>query len=264
MAVLEILIFLVIGFISGFLAGLLGIGGGIIIVPGLLATFYLFHEFIEKSMEFSVATSLACICLAAAYASWLHHRRDAVVWSMVRMVSFGIFFGVIFGVIATHYLPNKLLVKFFGVFAAGMGIYYLFQKEHHQLKTSYNLSQYRFYLGIFIGMLSNLLGIGGGVMAFPLYLHCGLNITQSIGTSSLTTFVTAFLGTIGYMMIGWNSTDLQWTVGYVYLPAFLSITFGIIIMTPIGVRYAHQLSSFHLKKVFGGVLLAIAAWMIFF
>lgn len=264
MEVIQILFFIVLGCLAGSLAGLLGIGGGIIIVPGILGTLMLFQGHIDKVMEYAVATSLACITVAAAISSWLHHRKEAVVWSMVRMVSLGILLGVILGVSIAHYLPNEILIKFFGVFALGMGIYFLVQKKDTEMKTSYNLSQYRFYFGILIGFISNILGIGGGVIGFPLYLHCGLGVTRAVGTSSFTTFITALLGTILYALIGLHSSDLSLSIGYIYLPAFASIVFGMVLLTPVGVRYAHKLPSFYLKKIFGGVLICIAAWMLFY
>ena len=220
---LHIIIYLILGLSSGILAGLLGIGGGIILVPSLYFLFkYLDMSFIHP-MHQSIGTSIAIILIASLASMYLYQKRNAIFWPIFKDLTPSLIVGSIVGVIINNILPGKIVGIVFAVFAFLFGLYFLFIKKIHQ--NTKPPKKYQLYLGgLIIGVLATLLGIGGGVIAIPFFImlfrcpnYC------LIGNASVATFITSAVGTIGYIISGFNIARHIHSIGNIYIPAFLFI-----------------------------------------
>lgn len=257
--------YFVIGAFAGMLSGLLGVGGGIVIVPALFAIF-LHHQAVPQAMvmQMAIGTSLAVMIVTLGSGLYMHNKRHAVMWPLVRKVLPALIVGTVVGAIVAHFLPSHFLSTFFGVFLAAIGVRLLFVKQVNK-KVNKPLSEV-FILGFaaIIGGLSSLLGIGGGTLLVPFFLHCRLDVREAMGTSTACGVTIAFVATISFMVTGWFSvTHLPFSTGYIYWPAFLGIAAASILFTPLGVAIAHKLPKSILQRVFAIFLVIMACDMIF-
>lgn len=252
---------LVLGCISGFLAGLLGIGGGMLLVPALtyLATAQGFPA--GYVVKMAVATSLATILFTSLASVRAHHKRGAVRWDVVKLLAPGIVAGSLLGAQIARLLSTKTLALVFAVFVTYSAVQLFIDKKP---KPSRQLPQGAgmFGAGTVIGTLSSLVGAGGGFISVPFMAWCNIAIHSAVATSSALGFPIALAGTIGYLLAGWN---LQGTpggsFGYLYLPALLLIAVTSVIFAPLGARAAHTLNVRQLKRAFAGLLFVLAAYM---
>lgn len=257
-----ILTYLTVGAIAGILAGLLGIGGGLIIVPMLIFCFErqeLSHEVI---MHLALGTSMASIIFTSVSSFLAHHKRGAVHWAAVRRIVPGILAGTFLGSCVAARLSTNFLKGFFVIFLYYVAIQMLMgsrPKAGRELPGMIGMSA----VGGGIGLLSSLVGIGGGTISVPFMLWCNLGLHQAIGTSAAIGFPIAVSGALGYVANGISAAGLpRFSIGYVYLPALAGIVMASVITAPVGVRLAHSLPVKKLKFVFAILLLVVATKML--
>lgn len=253
---IVLLFYLALGLVGGILAGLLGIGGGIVIVPAL---YYLFvwQGFPDTHiMQLAVATSLATIIFTAIASARAHHQRGAVRWPVVMTLVPGIIAGAIIGGLIARWVSSDGLRVIFGFFEIAVALQIGFGARpaaHRNLPGGVGMNA----VGGVIGSLSALLGIGGGTLTVPFLLWCNVTIHQAVATAAACGLPIAVAGTLTMIAAGWNQSDLPaYSLGYVYWPAALAVVLASFLAAPLGARLAHALPVQTLKRVFA-VLLAI-------
>lgn len=253
---------LVMGAIAGFLAGLLGIGGGMIMVPfmTMILTAKGFHE--DVVVKMAVATSLATICFTSLSSVRAHHQRGAVLWPVVRLLSPGIVLGSLIGAQLAVAMPTQMLSLFFALFVAYSATQMLLDKKP---KPSRTLPGKLAMLGMghVIGLISSLVGAGGAFVSVPFMTWCNVKIHQAVATSAALGFPIALAGTLGYVWAGWSLPAMpEGAVGYLYLPGLLIIAMASMSTAPLGARTAHRMDIRPLKRAFAFVLYALAIYFL--
>ncbi len=257
-----ILGYLALGAVAGFVAGLLGVGGGAIMVP-VLALLFAAQGFPEAHlMHLALGTSMAAIVFTSVSSLRAHHAHAAVRWEIVRTIAPGILLGTFLGAQLASAIPTRPLAIFFTMFM----IYLAFQmlanikpKPSRQLPGTFGM----FVVGNGIGAISALVAIGGGSLSVPFMTWCNVKMHEAIGTSAAIGFPIALAGTLGYLVGGWNATGLPaGSFGYVYLPALAACVAMSMLTAPLGARAAHRLPVATLKKIFAGVILLLLAKML--
>lgn len=255
----ELATYLAIGGVVGFFAGLLGIGGGIIIVSSL-ALMFTAHGFpAQYVMHMAIGTSLAAIILGSASSFRTHHRHGAVDWALVRTMSPGLLAGVFVGSVLARFLPGAFL-KFF--FLSFMVVLTLQMALGAKPKATRELPGRAGLVGmaVFIGLVSSMFGGGAAAFGVPFLTWCNVSTHRAIGTCAAMGFPLAVAGTIGYVLSGWTIAGMpQWSLGFVYLPAFLGISVTSVLMAPVGAKLAHRLKGATLRRIFALFLLAMGA-----
>ncbi len=246
--------------VAGFMAGLLGVGGGIIMVPALYYAFTVLDFDIVTRMHLSVGTSLAIIIPTSIISTKTHMEYDAVDFKMVK--SFGIFilFGVVGGTFLAVNLKTPALVLFFSIFAFVVGLFFIFVREK-LMENPKKISNFvKNISGIIIGFISVPLGIGGGSLMVPFMRTFGYDIRKSIGTAAAVGFLIAVSGSItmitGGKIIDNVSTPLS--LGYINLLGFIVFVPVTMIMARIGARAVYKIDKKLLSKIFGTFLIIVA------
>lgn len=259
---MEILIFIVTGLIAGVIAGLLGVGGGIVIVPALDLTFDALGYPPQTSHHVALGTSLAAIVFTSVSSTLAHQRRGAVRWPVFTGITPGILVGTFTGTWVASLLPKAPLKAFFVIF-----LYYVCLQMFMDSKPKASRDIPGFWgltaVGVVIGLVSALVGIGGGTMSVPFMSFCNVPIHEAVGTASAIGFPIAVAGSLGYIVNGWHAANLPaHTLGYVSLSALAGIASMSILTAPYGARLAHSLPVKSLKKVFAIFLLVMATRML--
>jgi uncharacterized membrane protein YfcA len=243
----------------GFVAGLFGIGGGLITVPFL---YYIFGKLgIDQAylMHLAVGTSFAIIIPTSTVSVLTHHKFKAVDFDIVK--SYGIFvvLGVIVGTIFAAFLKTKSLVLFFSIVILFLGIYLLLLKEKEKniiIKIKLHL---KIILGFIVGFISAPMGIGGAVMNVPILKFFGYSINKAIGSAAAVGFLIALFGAIGFLISGsYLKTNLPLSIGFLNIPAFLIFIPITTFMARIGAKTVHKIDKNKISKFFGIFLLLIA------
>lgn len=260
----ELLLYLLLGGAAGLLAGLLGVGGGLVIVPVLAWMFYRTGMPPELVMHLAIGTSLATIVFTSLSSVLAHHRRGAVLWEPFRRLSPGILLGALVGAALADTLPSDTLRLIFGWFelavALQMGLN-LRPSPHRNLPGQWGMSG----AGSIIGMVSAVVGIGGGTLTVPFLQWCNVPIRQAVATSAACGLPIALAGALGFVVTGWNFPALpSWSSGYLYWPALLGIVVASSLFAPLGARLAHRLPGAVLKRFFSLFLLFLGLRMLWF
>lgn len=255
------LTYLALGAVAGFLAGLLGVGGGLIIVP-VLAFLFAAQQFNDASiLHLALGTSLASIIFTSISSVRAHHGHGAVDWRVVTGIAPGIVTGTLLGSVLAARLSTFSLKLFFVAFlfyAATQMLLDLRPKAHRQLPGNAGL----FGAGNVIGAVSSLVGIGGGTLSVPFLLWCNVQMHRAIGTSAAIGFPIALAGAVGYVLNGLAADNLPpHSLGFVYLPALAGIVLASIVTAPLGARTAHRLPVKRLKKIFAILLYGLGVRM---
>ena len=246
--------------VAGFMAGLLGVGGGIIMVPALYYAFTVLDFDIVTRMHLSVGTSLAIIIPTSIISTKTHMEYDAVDFKMVK--SFGIFIllGVIAGTFLAVSLKTPTLVLFFSIFAFVVGLFFIFVREK-LMENPKKISDFvKNISGVIIGFISVPLGIGGGSLMVPFMRTFGYDIRKSIGTAAAVGFLIAITGTIT-MIIGGKLIDnvkTPFSIGYINLLGFVVFVPVTMIMARVGAKAVYKIDKKLLSKIFGIFLLIVS------
>jgi len=257
-----IIVYLILGTCAGILSGLLGIGGGLVIVPMLVASLTWQQIPGQFIMHLALGTSMATIIFTSVSSFMAHHRRGAVHWAVVRKITLGILLGTFLGSCVAAKLSGPFLRGTFVVFLYYVAFQMITSKKP---KPSRHLpgNAGMFGVGNIIGGVSSLVGIGGGTLSVPFMMWCNIPVHEAIGTSAAIGFPIAIAGTIGYIYNGTHAVGLPaYSLGYVYLPALAGIVLASIFTAPLGVRLAHSLPVPKLKRIFAILLLVVATRML--
>ena len=262
--ILAIILYAIIGSTAGLFAGLLGISGGVITVPCLFFIFR-FLDFPQAfCMQMAIGTSLAAMVFNTLSSTWAHSKRKVVVWDIFKGMLLGIILGSLLGAYFGDRLSSVFLAMIFGLFACLLGINFLYPYFTLTSRKKKNPGAVRLTLyGVFIAFISNILGIGGGIITVPILLHHQIPERRAIGTSAATGFVITFFGALSYLYFGYGELSLPYTFGFIYLPAFLTIGLTSSISAVYGAFLTQRLSPPLLRRIFGLALLAVGLVMLF-
>lgn len=260
---------IVLGLASGLAAGLLGIGGGGIMVPLLTIVFSAQGVADYYSVHMAIATSLGVIFFTSMSSVYAHHRRGAILWSAAFMLIPGIVVGSWIGPMIAAWLNAGLLAALFGAFAVFTAFKMLRGKKKTdagQMEAVQKPVSHRPLempaAGLGIGIFSGLVGVGGGSVTVPLLEWRGAPIHNAIATSAVMGFPIALFGAASNIYQGWNLPDLPaGSLGFIHLPALLSVAIASVVAAPFGARLSHALDVKYLKRIFGIFMLVLAVYM---
>lgn len=255
-------LFLATGVVSGLLAGLFGVGGGLITVP-ILALILGAQGFPrEHVMQVAIGTSLAVIALTAISSTRAHHVRGAVRWPILRWLAPGLMLGALLGAATAHLLSTEVLARIVGVGAVAVALKMILQADPVVRDTNPG----RLLLsvaGTVIGWASALIGIGGGSLSVPFLRLTGLDMRTAVGTSAAGGIPIAWAGAAGFMIAGSGVAGLpEGQIGYVSLPGFAAVAVASVLMAPVGARLAHRLPQIWLQRAFAALLMGIGVSML--
>ncbi|MDX1556376.1 MAG: sulfite exporter TauE/SafE family protein [Xanthomonadales bacterium] len=249
--------FILIGAAAGYLAGFLGIGGGLVTVPALTWLFLLRPETADRAIHFAVATSLATMLVTSLSSIIAHHRRDAVIWKEVWRLVPGLLAGAAAGAVLADALAPLKLTLVFAAFACLAGLQLLLSPAIHGEKPLPGNGATT-GVGLVIGAISSMVGIGGGSMTGPWLLWHGIRAQKAVATAAACGYPIALAGTLAFVVLG-ESRDLGGpALGYVYGPAWVAIALTGALFAPLGAATVHRLSPVLVKRIFGAVLILIA------
>lgn len=255
--------YMCLGAVAGFLAGLFGVGGGIIIVPMMLMLLSVQGIASDVAMYLALGTSMASIMFTAVSSFISHHLRGAVLWSVVLKIVPGLLAGTFLGSCVAARMPVVVLKIFFVVFLSFVSVQMILDRKP---KPSRELPQWPGMLCVssVIGAVSSWVGIGGGLISVPFLIWCNVAAHRAIGTSSAIGFPIAVAGAAGYIVNGLHAAGLpRYSLGYVYLPGLACIVCASLCTAPLGAKLAHILPVNVLKKILAVFLLAVAVRMVF-
>ena len=254
--------YLFIGACGGFLSGLLGIGGGMLVVPGLAFIFNIQGMPATTIMHMAEGSSLASMIVSAYSSATAHYRHGAKIWLTYRRMYIGVIVGTIIGTVLAGMLHSRALEIIFGVFTFVVAILMLrgfSPSAKRQLPGPIPL----FSVSAAIGVKSGLLGLGGGVISVPFLAYCNVPMRDAVGISTAISLTVAIIGTIGFMITGWHSQGLPaWSTGYVFWPAVLGVAIVSPIFANLGAKLCHRLPVPLLRKIFAVFLLLIGIQML--
>ncbi|NVK86768.1 MAG: sulfite exporter TauE/SafE family protein [Gammaproteobacteria bacterium] len=258
---MEWLVYLITGAVAGVMAGLLGIGGGFVIVPALV---FLLPQFGVDSaivMHVAVGTSLATIVVTASSSLWAHHKRQGVNWVMFRRLSPGIVVGALLSGWLADQLATQWLALIFGCGAMLMSLQIVLAQQPQPRAQPPSFITQSLVATLF-GSASGLVGIGGGSLVVPYLHYLGERMTVCIGTAASCGLPLALAGSISFAWAGSDAPVPQFSLGYIYLPAFLGIIIASTATAPLGAKLAHVLPAPLLKKIFAVFLAIVGAQII--
>jgi uncharacterized membrane protein YfcA len=257
--VLELLL---LGLCTGFLAGLLGLGGGMLMVPfmTIMLTARGFSD--AYTVKMAVATSLATICFTSLSSVRAHHRRGAVLWPVALVLAPGILVGSFLGSQLAVALPSKLLGWVFATFVAFSATQMILNRKPQPSRRLPGRGG-MFGVGNAIGLLSSLVGAGGAFVSVPFMTWCNVPIHNAVATSSALGFPIALAGTVGYLIAGWGLPAMPpGAIGYLYWPGLVILSIASMAMAPWGAKVAHSMDIAPLKRAFAVVLYCLAAYFV--
>lgn len=261
---LLILELLILGIGTGFLAGLLGIGGGMIMAPFI--TYFMTSRGLapDLAVKMAIATSMATIIFTSISSVRAHHKRGAVRWDIAKGLAPGIVIGAAIaslGVFAL--LKGSVLAIFFGCFVAFSATQMFLDKKPKPTRTMPGTAGQVASGGV-IGFLSGLVGAGGGFISVPFMTWCNVAIHNAVATSAALGFPIALANAIGYVISGYKLQGLPaYSLGYIWLPALGLIAVMSVLMAPVGAKMAHKLNVKQLKRVMASILYVLAAYMLY-
>ena len=243
----------------GFVAGLFGIGGGLITVPFLYYIFGSLGIDQEYLMHLAVGTSFAIIIPTSTVSVLTHHKFNAVDFNIVKNYGLFVITGVVFGAIFAASLKTKSLVLFFSVVILLLGIYLLLIKEKEKNIIIEMKLHFKIILGFVVGFISAIMGIGGAVMNVPILKFFGYSINKAIGSAAAIGFMIALFGAIGFLISGnYLNANLPLSIGFINIPAFLIFIPITTIMARVGAKTVHSIDKNKISKFFGLFLLIVS------
>lgn len=262
MGIEWVVAYLALGAVVGFIAGLLGVGGGGILVPMLSALFIAQGKPIDSIVHFSLGTSMACMIFTSFSSLKAHNRHGTVQWKIVRIMSIGIIMGTLLSTYVVAFVNALYLSIFFSFFMLYTAITML--RRNSKPTPNARLSEPKMVAsGAGIGGLSALVSIGGGSLTVPFLVKNQIDIKTAIGTSAAIGFPISVAGTLGYVLSGWNAqAAMEYSIGFVYLPAVILVSIASYVCAPIGVKAGRRLKTDVLKKVFAFMLVVLSLKML--
>lgn len=255
----EFIIYLCVGALAGFMSGLIGISGGLVIVPSLLFIFKHLSSIPNAlAMQYAAGTSLTATIFTGMASMLAHRRRGHVDWSLWRLLVLAVLAGVIIGVLVARELSTSALTNIFGVVMLILAIQMAVVSRPQILQ--FQNSSILLGWGVVTGALAGMLGIGGGVLLVPLLIYYHLPTRKAMGTSAALVMPIAFLGSLLFMFLGQSGQiiHVQYSLGLVYWPAFVGVVIGCMTFPYLGVMVNSWVPKFWLKKIFAVVLLIVA------
>jgi uncharacterized protein len=247
--------------ISGFMAGLLGVGGGIIMVPALYYAFTVLGYDESTKMHLALGTSLAIIIPTSVMSTRTHMKYESVDFTLIK--SFGLFVaaGVLIGTFLASNLETKKLLLIFSIFSGCVGLFFIFFREKLGATPRNIPNSIKSIIGTIIGFVSVPLGIGGGSLSVPFMRLFGYSIRNAIGTSAAIGFLISVVGAASMSLSGnfFDTVTTPLSLGYVNLPGFLVFVPVTMMMAPLGAKVVHKIDKDLLSKIFGFFLLLISA-----
>lgn len=250
------------GILGGLLAGLLGVGGGIVIVPVLFSMLETIGVETQIAIKVAVATSLATIVFTSLSSARSHHKRGAVDKTILRQWVPPIVVGVIIGTAVAGFASGKVMTAVFGIIALIVAANLLLRRGKPALWDGFPSAGVRTFWGCVVGLFSSMMGIGGGTLSVPILTTFGFDMHKAVGTASSIGFIIAIPATLGYIVTGWNASELPpFSLGYVNLAGFIALVPLTAAFAPLGARMAHAISRSTLQVAFGVFLLATSLRM---
>ncbi|WP_133136274.1 sulfite exporter TauE/SafE family protein [Legionella rowbothamii] len=256
MAILNGVIYLLIGAFAGIIAGLFGIGGGLVVIPSLVFVFQQMEVIPpDMLMHVAVGTSLAIMIITSLSAVRSHHNVGNIQWSVLQKLWPGLIAGTISGSVLAAVIPNAWLKTFFGIFLLFVALKMLVDKRNEHSESF--PKQWIIVLICFsIGLIAGLLGVGGGILIVPFMTYCGIPARKIAGISNSCAFTIALIGTITFIITGFHETaTIPYTLGYVYWPAILLVGATSSMFAPIGTNLHYKLPIHQLR--YGFIVLLI-------
>ena len=257
-----VLILLVMGAGGGFAAGLLGVGGGMVLVPFVTMIFTARGFPPGVVVHMAIATSLATIMFTSLSSVRAHHLHGAVRWPIVLLLAPGIVVGSWIGPYFAKQLNTSVLALVFGLFVAFSATQMILNRKpapNRELPGPVGM----FAAGATIGTVSGIVGAGGGFLSVPFMSWCNVKMHNAVATSAALGFPIALSGTLSNIYFGWSEPGLPaYSLGYIYVPALLVIAVASVTMAPVGARAAHRMPVAKLKRIFAMVLYCLSAYML--
>ncbi|MFD2166393.1 sulfite exporter TauE/SafE family protein [Thalassotalea euphylliae] len=253
---------LILGALVGFLAGLLGIGGGLVIVPALVYLLPQMGIATEVAMPIALGTSLATIVVTSITAVRAHHKNRNIPWQLTRQIMIVVACGAIAGANIADQLSSAMLTYIFAMSVSVLAAYMLISIRFDKTGSMPSLPVFQ-GVGFFTGVMASLMGIAGGAILIPILSYFGVQMRQSIGIATACGLIIAFFGSLGYILTGLDQKELPpWSLGYVYLPALLGISLTSSLFARLGVKLSAKLPVKTLKKCFAVFLILVAVRMV--
>lgn len=248
---------------AGILAGLLGVGGGIIVVPVLFQVFTIMGVDEAIRMQMAVGTSLACIIPTAISSARSHYKRGSVDLELLKSLGIGVIIGVAIGSYLASIVRGPVLSGIFGVVAILAALNMALRPEGWQLRQSFPTGIAKYVIGIVIGTISSMMGIGGGTLTVPTLSACNVPVRRAVGTSAAVGLVIALPGTVGFITTGFGVEGTPFgSIGFMNLIGFACIVPTMILSAPLGAKIAHTIPPKWLGRAFATFLFIVGARML--
>jgi uncharacterized protein len=261
----TLLVFIGIGALAGVFAGMLGVGGGLVVVPLLASTFYQLGFPTNILIHLAIGSSLASMVVTTFFSTWSHHRNGVVMLPTFKLMAGGVVLGSIIGPIIASFFHSTLLGVAFGVFAILVALQIFFNVEWRAKPGEPDDGVTRRF-SLVIGMVSSMLGIGAGSMGVPFLLsYRKMSIHQAVGNTAALSFAIALVGALTYYFTGVQEPDTPaWATGYIYWPAVLGVSLGSPLSAWGSANAAHLLPIGILRRIFAVFLFVVGIRMLFF
>ncbi|AMO22577.1 sulfite exporter TauE/SafE family protein [Ramlibacter solisilvae] len=257
-----ILIYFGTGAFVGFLAGLLGIGGGMTLVPLLAAMLTAQQLAPDHVVHLALGTGMASIVFTSSASVRAHHRLGGVDWSLVRRMGPGMVVGALLATALSGWVSQRALALAFAVIVYAGATQILFGRKPSAARSLPGTPAL-VAIGLLFGAVCGLVSAGGAFLTVPFMLFCGVSMTTAIGTGAALGLPVALMGTLGYVFSGWQVPGLPpMALGFVYAPALLGIVAGSVLTAPVGARLAHRLPVITLRRIFAFLLYVLATKML--
>ncbi|MBU3599539.1 sulfite exporter TauE/SafE family protein [Polynucleobacter sp. 30F-ANTBAC] len=263
MTLIQIAALIALGSFTGFCAGLLGIGGGMMMVPFLTFLFSIYGFPAESIVHIAIATSMTTILFTSLSSVRAHHKRGAVRWDIVMVLAPGIVIGGLLGGGKLFALLKTSWLSLVFASFVGFSAYQMLRNKKPKASRTLPGKTGMLGFGTVIGFLSSLVGAGGGFISVPFMLWCNVTMHNAVATSAALGFPIAVASVIGYIYSGYGNPLLPpGSFGYIYLPALACLAIASVITAPLGAKVAHQLNVAQLKKAFAFLLILLSAYML--
>lgn len=257
-------LFLAVGGVGGFLAGMLGFGGGILFVPALFFFLTGFHLDGDSAMHVAVGSSFVIIFLTGLSSAYAHYRRGSIDTNLLKSWGPFVVAGVLIGTMTAAFTHGETLRRIFATVALLLAVYMVSGYERREgAAPGFFTGRVQKAICVGVGAVAAMIGVGGAVMTVPLMTYIGMAMQRAAGTSAVIGLMISLPAAAGYILTGALSVEPlpPYSLGYVNLPAALSIAFAAALAAPIGVRLAHRLDKKALRLMFAAVLFAVSAKM---